>query len=37
VVIDFHPERLGHAVGGNIVVGRADAAGGEDIGVALTQ
>ena len=37
VDIDRHPERLGDAVGGDVVVGRPDAAGGEDVGVALPQ
>ena len=35
--VDRHPERLGDAVGGDVVVGRADAAGGEDVGVAVAQ
>ncbi len=30
-------ERLGDAVGGDVVVGRADAAGGEHVGVAAAQ
>ena len=36
-MIDADAERLGNAVGGDVVMGRADAAGGEDIGVARTQ
>jgi hypothetical protein len=32
--VDGHPERLGHAVSGNVVMGRPDTAGGEDIDVA---
>ena len=35
--VDRHAERLGDAVGGDVVMGRADAAGGEDIGVAAAQ
>ena len=35
--VDRHAERLGDAVGGDVVVGRADAAGGEDVGVAVAQ
>ena len=35
--LDGHAERLGHRVGGDVVVGRADAAGGEDVGVARPQ
>ena len=31
------PKRLGDAIGGDVVVGRADAAGGEEIGVAAAQ
>ena len=34
VIVDRHAERLGDGVGGDVVVGRADAAGGEDVGVA---
>ena len=34
VDIDRHAEGLGDRVGGDVVVGRADAAGGEDVGVA---
>ena len=30
-------ERLGHAFGGDVVMGRPDAAGGEDIGVCFAQ
>ena len=36
-IIDGDAERLGDAFGGNVVVGRADAAGGEHIGVARAQ
>jgi hypothetical protein len=32
--VDGHSERLGHAVSGNVVMGRPDTAGGEDIDVA---
>ena len=32
--VDRHAEGLGDGVGGDVVVGRADAAGGEDVGVA---
>ncbi len=35
--VDAHPERRGHAVGGDVVVGRADAAGGEDVVVGGAQ
>ena len=35
--VDRHPERLGDAIGGDVVVGRPDAAGGEDVGIALAQ
>ena len=35
--VDRHAERLGDAVGGDVVVGRPDAAGGEDVGVAVPQ
>ena len=31
IVVDRHAERLGDAVGGDVVMGRADAAGGEHI------
>ena len=37
VEVDRHAERLGDAIGGDVVVGRADAAGGEDIGVGRAQ
>ena len=37
VVADADAERLGDAVGRNVVVGRADAAGGEHIDVARAQ
>ena len=37
VDVDRHAERLGDAVGGDVVVGRADAAGREHVGVALAQ
>ncbi len=35
--IDWNAERLGHAIGGDVVMGRADAAGGEDIGIAVAE
>ena len=35
--VDRDAERLGDAVGGDVVVGRPDAAGGEHIGVAVAQ
>ena len=35
--VDRDAERLGDAVGGDVVVGRADAAGGEHVGVAVAQ
>jgi hypothetical protein len=35
--VDRHPKRLGYAVGGDVVVGGPDAAGGEDVGVAVAQ
>ena len=35
--VDRDPEGLGDAIGGDVVVGRADAAGGEDVGVAVAQ
>ena len=37
MMIDADAERLGDAVGGDVVMGRPDAAGGEDVGVALAQ
>ena len=37
VMIDADAERLGDAVGGDVVMGRPDAAGGKDVGVALSQ
>ena len=37
MVVDADAEGLGDAVGGNVVMGRPDAAGGEDIGVAMPQ
>ena len=37
VMVDADAERLGDAVGGDVVMGRPDAAGGEDIGVAMPQ
>ncbi len=37
IVVDRYPERLGDAVGGDVVMGRPDAAGGEDVGIALPQ
>ena len=37
VMIDADAERFGDAVGGDVVMGRADAAGGEDIVVAVAQ
>ena len=35
--VDRHAERLGDALGGDVVVGRTDAAGGEHVGVAGAQ
>jgi hypothetical protein len=35
--VDRHTERLRHAVGGDVTVGRPDPAGGEDIGVAMPE
>ena len=37
VIVDADAEGLGHRIGGDVVMGRADAAGGEDIGVAGAQ
>ncbi len=37
MVVDADAERLRHAVGGDVVVGRPDAAGGEHIGIAAAQ
>ncbi len=37
VMVDPDAERLGDAVGGDVVMGRPDPAGGEDIGVAGPQ
>ena len=37
VLVDRRAERLGDRVGGDVVVGRADAAGGEDVVVARAQ
>ena len=37
VVVDGHAERLGDAFGGDVVVGRTDAAGGEHISVTIAQ
>ena len=37
MVVDRHAERLGDAVGGDVVMGRADAAGGEHIIIAAAQ
>ena len=37
IVVDRHAERLGDAFGGDVVMGRTDAAGGEHIGVARAQ
>jgi hypothetical protein len=34
---DRHAERLGDAIGGDVVVGRPNAAGREDVGIALAQ
>src|SRR5690242_18802842 len=36
-MVDADAERLGHAVGGNVVMGRPYAAGGKDIGVSAAQ
>jgi hypothetical protein len=35
--IDRHSERLGHAVSGDVTVGRPDPASGEDIGAAMPE
>jgi len=35
--VDRHTERLRHAVGSDVTVGRPDSAGGEDIGVAMPE
>src|SRR5262249_10935849 len=35
--VDRHTERLRHAVGGDVTVGRSDPAGGEDIGAAMPE
>src|SRR5215475_2875472 len=35
--VDRHPERLGDAIGGDVVVGRPDTAGGEDVSIAVAQ
>src|ERR1700730_14990358 len=37
MMIDADAEPLGDAVGGDVVMGRPDAAGGEDVGVAMAQ
>ena len=37
IVVDRKAERLGDCVGGDVVVGRPDAAGGEDVSVAGAQ
>jgi hypothetical protein len=37
VMLDGNAERLGDAIGGDVVMGRADATGGEDIGIARPQ
>jgi hypothetical protein len=37
IAVDRHTERLRHAVGGDVTVGRPDPAGGEDIGVAMPE
>jgi hypothetical protein len=37
MVIDADPECLGDGIGGDVVMGRPDAAGGEDIAVAMAQ
>ena len=36
-MVDADAERLGDAVGGDVVMGRPDAAGGKDVGVAISQ
>src|SRR6516162_8804824 len=35
--VDRHTERLRHAVGGDVTVGRPDPAGGEDIGATMPE
>ena len=37
VIVDSHAEGLGDGIGGDVVMGRTDAAGGENIGVAGAQ
>src|SRR5206468_977900 len=37
VMVDPDAERLGDAVGGDVVMGRPDAAGGKDVGIAIPQ
>ena len=37
MMVDADAERLRHRVRGDVVMGRADAAGGEDVGVAVSQ
>src|SRR5581483_1909412 len=37
MVVDGDTESLGNAVGGDVVVGRTDAPGGEDVGVTAAQ
>jgi hypothetical protein len=37
IAVNRHTERLRHAVGGDVTVGRPDPAGGEDIGVATPE
>jgi hypothetical protein len=37
IAVDRHTERLGHAVGRDVTVGRSDPAGGEDIAVAMPE
>jgi hypothetical protein len=35
--VDRHPKRLGDAVGGDVIMGRPDPAGGENIGAAMPE
>jgi hypothetical protein len=37
IAVDRHTECLGHAIGGDVTVGRSDPASGEDIAVAMPE
>ena len=37
MMIDADVERLGDGIAGDVIMGRSDAAGGEDVGVAMAQ